>query len=202
MNPDREISHLLDLMPASGRMMSKIVSKPEQPLVIDCKFPLPWHRSRPIYINFDLWQQMSRPQRDLLLLRTVSWLGNVVYLKPDIYQGLVALGVAGTAIELLQADAVGIVVAGGLTAIASSQVWRMNRRSQSQLEADEMAIRVAGRRGYNETEAARHLLGAIESVAKIEGRPSLNFIELIRCQNLRAIGNLSPLGVPESIRRD
>jgi hypothetical protein len=38
MNQDNEISHLLDLMPASGRMMTRIVSKPESTKVI---FPCP-----------------------------------------------------------------------------------------------------------------------------------------------------------------
>ena len=58
MNQDNEISHLLDLMPASGRMMTRIVSKPESTKVIETNFPLPWQRGvRPIQINFDLWRQ-------------------------------------------------------------------------------------------------------------------------------------------------
>ena len=68
--------------------------------------------------------------------------------------------------------------------------------------ADEAAIRVAQRRGYSQTEAAQHLLSAIEAVAQIEGRPSLNFTELIRCQNLRAIAGLSPVGIPEKIKKE
>jgi hypothetical protein len=84
-----------------------------------------------------------------------------------------------------------------LTAIATTQIWRGSRSSETQLNADEAAIRVAQRRGYSQTEAAQHLLSAIEAVAQIEGRPSLNFTELIRCQNLRAIAGLSPVGIPE-----
>lgn len=198
---DPEIHRLVELMPASGRMMTKLVSKPEQSVVIDSPFPLPWNRERSIYINFDLWRGLSRSQQDLLLLRTVSWLCNVVYFRPNLDRGLVLAGLLGTVVEIVQADAVGILVGGGLTAIACSQIWRRNRRLQSDLDADESGIRVALRRGYNQTEAAGHLLTAIEAVAQIEGRESLSFMELVRCQNLRAIANLSPVGVPDNIRQ-
>jgi hypothetical protein len=50
-------------------------------------------------------------------------------------------------------------------------------------------------------EASENLLSAIEAVAKLEGRPSLNFTELLRSQNLRAIAGLSPLSVPNTIKR-
>ncbi len=43
--------------------------------------------------------------------------------------------------------------------------------------------------------------GAIEAVAQIEGR-SLDFNELIRCQNLKAISGISAVGVPDSVRQD
>lgn len=199
MEPTAEIRRLLDIMPASGRMMTKIVSKPEQSQVIDSSLPLPWNRERLIFINFDLWRRLSKPQRDLLLLRNVSWLTGVKWFKPDVYQGVVLAGFLGAIVELMQTDTVGVLVAGGLTAIATTQIWRSSRSSQTELNADEVAIRVAQRRGYNETEAAQHLLSAIESVAKIEGRSGLDFIELIRHQNLRAIAGLSPVGVPEKL---
>ncbi len=64
-----------------------------------------------------------------------------------------------------------------------------------------MAIRVAQRRGYSEVEAARALLQAIERVAEIENRTSLDFLELIRSQNLRAIAKLSPVVIPDNIRQ-
>ena len=200
MEPTTEIRRLLDVMPASGRMMTKIVSKPELALVINSAFPLPWNQERPIFINFDLWRRLSKPQRDLLLLRTAAWLTGVKWFKPDIYQGIVVAGLLGAMVELVQGDAVGVVVAGGLTAIAGNRIWRTSRSSQSQLNADEAAIRVAQRRGYTETEAAEHLLSAIEAVAQIEGRHSLDFTELIRCQNLRAIAGLSPVGVPDTLK--
>ncbi len=38
MEPNVEIRRLLDVMPASGRMTTKIVSKPEQAKVIDASF--------------------------------------------------------------------------------------------------------------------------------------------------------------------
>lgn len=200
MEPTVEIRRLLDIMPASGRMMTKIVSKPEQAQVIDTSFPLPWNQDRPIYINFDLWRRLNQPQRDLLLLRTVSWLMGVKWFKPEIYQGVALAGLAGVAVELVQGDAVGVVVAGGLSAIALNRIWRSNRSQQTEISADEAALRIAQRRGYSETEAAEHLLSAIEATAKIEGRPGLNFIELIRCQNLRTIAGLSNVGVPKTAK--
>ncbi|MEQ9001892.1 MAG: DUF3318 domain-containing protein [Coleofasciculus sp. B1-GNL1-01] len=202
MNPEPEIRRLRDLMPASGRMLTKIISKPQQTAVIDTPFPMPWSRDRPIYINFDLWRRLPRPQRDMLLLSTVSWLLNIRWFKPDLYQGVVIAGLLGGMVELVQGDAVGVVVATGLSAIAGSQIWRSTRSCQTHLEADTDAIKVALRRGYTETEAAQHLLAAIESVAEIEGRLSLNFTELIRSQNLRAIAGISPVGVPESVRQN
>lgn len=202
MNLDAEISRLLDLMPASGRMLTKIVSQPQQGKVMDCPFPWPWKRgSRPIYINFDLWQRLSRPQRDLLILRASSSLTGIQWFKLDIYQGATLAGLAGVAVEAVQGDALGMVVAAGLTAIAANQIWRGNRSLQRELEADGAAIQVALRRGYPEAEAARHLLSAIEATAHLEGRPGLNFTELIRSQNLKAIAQISPVGVPESLRR-
>ncbi|KAB8334164.1 DUF3318 domain-containing protein [Scytonema tolypothrichoides VB-61278] len=199
METNVEIRRLLDIMPASGRMMTKIVIKPEQVKVIDATFPLPWNRERPIYINFDLWRRLTKPQRDLLLLRTVSWLTGVKWFKPDIYQGMAIAGIFGAVVESTQADAVGIVVAGGLTTLSMVRIWRTNRSQQTELDADEAAIRVAQRRGYSEAEAAQHLLSAIEGVAKIEGRSGLEFTELIRSQNLRAIAGLSSVAVPESL---
>ncbi|WP_414575645.1 DUF3318 domain-containing protein [Anabaena sp. CCY 9402-a] len=193
-----EIRRLLDVMPASGRMTSKIVSKPEQTKVIDAAFPLPWNQERPIYINFDLWGRLSKPQRDLLLLQKVAWLTGVKWFKPDIYQGVALAGFIGALVESTQSDFVGVAVGGGLSAIALTRIWRKNKSPELLINADLAAIKVAQRRGYSEIEAAQHLLGAIETVSKIEGNSSLNFTDLIRCQNLRAIAGLSPIGVPEN----
>ncbi|MFN6572617.1 DUF3318 domain-containing protein [Dendronalium sp. ChiSLP03b] len=198
MEPNFEIRRLLDVMPASARMTTKIVSKPQQAKVIDASFPLPWNRERPIYINFDLWNRLTKPQRDLLLLQKVSWLTGVKWFKPELYQGVVLLGLLGGVVESAQSDVVGVAVAGGLSAIAGLRIWRTNKSQESELNADMAAIRVAGRRGYSEVEAAQHLLSAIEAIAEIEGHSSLNFSELIRCQNLRAIAGLSAVGLPKS----
>ncbi|GAB4338511.1 MAG: DUF3318 domain-containing protein [Leptolyngbyaceae cyanobacterium] len=200
MYPDPEIRHLMDLLPASGRMLTKLVSKPGQATVIEAPVPKPWMAFRPVSINFDLWNQLSRAQRDLLVLRTVSWVTSVRWFRPSLNQGLVLAGVLGVIVEATQGDAVGVITAGSLSAIAGTQIWRSNHSTQRELEADEAAIQVAMRRGYTETEAARSLLSAIETVAEIEGRPSLSFIELLRCQNLRAIAGVSPVGVPSSLR--
>ncbi|GBL12467.1 MULTISPECIES: DUF3318 domain-containing protein [Microcystis] len=202
MNQDNEISHLLDLMPASGRMMTRIVSKPESSKVIETNFPLPWQRGvRPISINFDLWRQLSRSQRDLVLLRAVCVLTAVKWFKPDLDRVIALAGIIGLTVETLQTDAVGMAVAGGLTALAINRIWREKRSPQRELDADEAAIKVAVRRGYTETEAAKSLLSAIETITEIEGRSSLNFNELLRCQNLKKLANLSFVGVPDQVRQ-
>ncbi|MEB3211292.1 MAG: DUF3318 domain-containing protein, partial [Leptolyngbyaceae bacterium] len=197
---DPEMGRLLDLMPASGRMLCRLVNQPVQSVVIAAELPLPWNRSREIRINVDLWNQMPRPQRDLLFLRTVCWSVGVQWFKFEPYRVLAAVGAVGVLVEAAQSDAVGVIVAGGMAALAGTQVWRQRQGTQTELEADESALQVAQRRGYTEAEAARHLSAAIETVAQIEGRPSLSFVELLRSQNLRAIAGLSPVGVPESVR--
>jgi Protein of unknown function (DUF3318) len=202
MNPDPEIRRLIELMPASGRMLTKIISKPQQNVVIESQLPLPWSQARPICINFDLWRRLPRQQRDLLLLRTVSWLVAIKWFKPDLYQGVVLAGFLGSIIQLAQGDAVGVVVATGLSAVAGTQIFRSTRSSEAELDADSTAIKIAVRRGYTETEAAQHLLAAIETVAQIEGRSGLNFKELIRSQNLKAIAGFSPVGVPDTMRQE
>lgn len=203
MNINAEIGRLLDVMPASGRMLTKIVSKPQQSKVIDSPFSPPWHReSRPIYINFDLWQRLSRGQRDLLLLRATSSLTNLRWFKPDLYQGIVLAGVIGLTVQTIQGDGLGMIISGGLSAIAARKIWQNNRSVKRELETDETAIQVALRRGYSEVEAAKNLLSGIENIAKLEGRSSLNFTELIRTQHLKSLANLSPVGVPDSLKQE
>ncbi|MEB3230492.1 MAG: DUF3318 domain-containing protein [Leptolyngbyaceae bacterium] len=198
-----ELGRLQELMPASGRMLCRLVHRPEQAVVIDTPLPLPWQRgSRNIFLNLDLWCQMPLAQRDLLLLRVVSWNLAVRWFKVDRSRGMAAVGLVGTAVELGQGDAVGVVVAGVLTVLVATQIWRSHHNTAMELEADETAIQIAQRRGYPQPAAARHLLEAIESVARLERRSGLDFTELLRCQNLKAIAGLSPVGVPESVRQD
>ena len=200
MSIDAEISRLLDMMPASGRMLTKIISQPQQSKVIDAPFAPPWNReSRPIYINFDLWRRLPRGQRDLLILRATSSLINIRWFKPDINQLIVLAGTIGLMVETGQGDAVGILIAAGLSAISIRQIWRDNRNIQRELDTDEAAIKVSLRRGYTEVEAAQNLLQGIENAAKIEGRSILNFTELIRSQHLKSLANLSSIDVPEKI---
>ncbi|MBE9211397.1 DUF3318 domain-containing protein [Plectonema cf. radiosum LEGE 06105] len=193
MEPKVEIRRLLDLMPASAINTVKILSKAEQEKVIDAFLPLPWHRERLIYINFDLWRNLTKAQRDLLLLRTVSWLIEVRWFKPDIYQGVVLIGLFGGLIESAQGDVVGVVTSAGLSAIAMLRIVRNNRSQESEIAADLAAISLVQRRGCSEAEAAEHLLKAIEAVAKVEKRSNISFIELIRTQNLRTIAGFSEL---------
>jgi hypothetical protein len=201
MSLESEINRLLDIMPASGRMLTKIVSKPQQSKVIETPFPMPWNRdSRPIYINFDLWRRLSKSQRDLLILRATSILTSIKWFKPDADRGIVLAGLIGLTLEAIQGDAIGILIAGGLGAIAAQRIWRNNRSVQRELDADEAAIKVAIRRGYSDEEAAQSLLSVIAAVAEIEGRSSLNFNELIRTQNLKAIAKVSPVSVPETVK--
>jgi hypothetical protein len=201
MYSDAEVRRLMDLLPASGRMMTKLVNKPEQRHVVDHPFPMPWMPVRPIWVNFDLLSQLSRPECDLLILRTVSWMIGIKWFRPNWYQAAVLVGGVGVAVQAVQGDAVGMIAAGALSAIAGTQIWRENHSTQKELDADEAAILVAQRRGYTETEAARALLSAIEAVAQVEGR-SLTFSELLRSQNLQAIAQLSPVGVPANLRKN
>ncbi|MGG6295405.1 DUF3318 domain-containing protein [Leptolyngbya sp. AN02str] len=200
MNQDAEIAHLIDLMPASGRMYCKLQSRSEQPQVIAADLPLPWSKSRPIRINFDLWADLTRPQRDLLLLRTVCWLNTARWLKFDLSRGVLAAGLVGSLVELVQGDVVGVVTGTSLMGWAGWRIWQDSRSSQQEMQADEAAVSFAQQRGYGEQDAARHLLGAIEAVAKIENRFGLDFVELLRCQNLRAIAGLSSVNIPPDFR--
>lgn len=193
MTSGSEIGRLLDLMPASGRMYCKIVENNQQAQIIAAKLPRPGQETRPIQINFALWEKLTQSQRDLLLLHTVSWLTSIQWFKPNLYQGLAAAGAGLTFLELLQTNAAGIITFGGLTVLAVVQIWRQNRSQDLQIAADEKAIQVAQRRGYTKTAAAQALAEAIETAAQIEGRPSLTVTELIRCQNLRAIAAPAPV---------
>ncbi|MGB7417465.1 MAG: DUF3318 domain-containing protein [Thermosynechococcaceae cyanobacterium] len=186
-NPDSEMRRLLDVMPASGRMNSKLVNDAAQSAVIECGGSLLNLENRPISINFDLWSQLPQAQRDLLLLRTVGWLKSSRWLKPELYQVGVVVGLLGTLVELAQGDAVGLVVAAGLGAIATQQIWRNSRGLAVELEADHLALKVAQRRGYSKADAAQHLATAIKTAVQLEGRTGLNVNELLRCQNLDAI---------------
>ena len=197
-NTNAEITRLKDLMPASGRMKTRIIIEDRQSTVIETPFPRPWQRSHPVTLNWRLWQELSVSQRDLLFLHHICWLTSVQLLKPELYQGIAAVGLLGTVFELFQTDAVGILAAGGLTAVAAGQVWRSKTGNQAKLEADEMAIRVAQRRGYSERDAIRHLLEAIESVPSVEGRGGMNYTELLRAQQLKS--RLGTVNTPPSAR--
>ena len=200
MSIDAEIGRLLDIMPASGRMLTKIVSQPQQSKVIDAPFAPPWNReSRPIYINFDLWRRLPRGQRDLLLLRATSRLINIRWFKPDINQMIVLVSSIGLMIETSQGDAIGMLIAGGLATISGRQIWRNHKSLQQELEADESAIKVSLRRGYTQVEAANNLLEGIENIAKLEDRSILNFNELIRRQHLKSLANLSNVDIPDKM---
>jgi predicted Zn-dependent protease len=121
----------------------------------------------------------------------VAWSTRVRWFKADLDQGIAVAGILGGIFEFAQGDAIGVVVAGGLSAIALNRIWRNARSAKGEIEADEAGIKVACRRGYEQAEAAQALLESIEAVAKIEGRRSLNFNELLRSQNLRTLANLS-----------
>ena len=130
-----ETSRLLDLMPASGRMMTKIVGKPEQTTIIQTTFPVPWKNNRVIYLNFDLWMNLPKAQRDLVMLRTVSWLCEIQWFKPSINQGIFGVGLVGIFSQLTEADVLGILVAGCLTAIGSMRIWQNNHSTEVELAA-------------------------------------------------------------------
>lgn len=196
-SPDLELPRLRELLPASGRMKTRIKIDERQSQLIATDFPKPWKTRHTISLNLSLWGKLTVPQRDLLFLRQVCWLTSVNLLQPDWYRGLVVIGAIGTVMQLLQQDVVGLLAAGGLTAVAGTQVWRQVRGSRAEVTADEAALQVAQRRGYSETEAAQALLQAIEAVPRLEGRSSLTFTELLRCQHLRSLIGVSPVPVPE-----
>ncbi|MDB9493282.1 DUF3318 domain-containing protein [Spirulina major CS-329] len=185
-----EIRRLRELMPASGRMLITIAAAPQQPEAIAAPFPSPWRRDRfRITLNFARWLPLPQAQRDLLLLRAVTWQlqGRGVQVKG--IHGLVALGVVGTGFEWVQHNAVGVVVAGGLTAIALRRAWRDYHGPERDLDADAAALQVAERRGYSLPAAAEHLYLGLEAIAA----PHPNGIELLRIQTLRAIAHRPPI---------
>ena len=183
---ETEIRRLTELMPASGRMLTKIQTQPQHSRVIDYQFPLPWQLGdRIIRINFSLWWELPQAERDLLLLGAVCRLAGIRWLKPDIYQGMTLVGTVGMGWQLWQQDIVGILVAGGLTGLAARQLWQSYKSSERDIEADNQAIKVAVRRGYDNITAIASLLSGIEAITRIENRSTLNYLELLRCQNLR-----------------
>jgi hypothetical protein len=198
-NPNVEINRLRDLMPASARMKTKLVLNDRQVEVIKAEFPRPWHRTHAVTMNLDLWERLPLPQRDLLFLRTVCWVTLADVLKPNWYQAIAGVGLAGGLFELLQGDAVGMVAAGGVTALAMLKIWRDTQGPAIEVAADDQALQVAQRRGYDLSDAASALLAAIEAVPPLVGRRGLSVTELIRCQNLRVQGNLSDRPMSNSV---
>jgi len=195
-NPNAEISRLKELMPASARMKTKLMLSDRQTEVIKAEFPRPWQRSHAVSLNLDLWQRLGLAERDLLFLRTVCWLGLANLLKPNWYQAMAAAGCLGGVVELLQGDAVGVLAAGGVAGLAAWQLWRGVKGTEIEVAADDKALQVAQRRGYDQTEAAQALVKAIEAVPALEGRQVLTVGELIRCQNLRVQAGLAEFSVP------
>lgn len=190
MTPDVEIQRLRELLPASGRMKTLIRAARQGRRVIDAPFPKPWQLGdRTLSINFGQWSQLTEPQRDLLLLRTVSWLMSIQWFKPGLYQGATGLALGGTLFELAGGDPLGVLVSGGLGAIAIRQIWQNYRSPEREIEADSEAVRIAQRRGYDLETATSSLLGAIQTVVQLEDRSTLSYVELLRCQSLKAQRN-------------
>jgi hypothetical protein len=196
---DAEISRLLDLLPASSRMKLRVIPQPHQTEVLTAPFPWPWRTEWPVSINFQLWQNLTEPQRDLLFLRTDRWLRGITWFRPGWSQGWVLAGGVAVAFQGVQGDGVGVLVGAALAGVALRQLLRRYRSPAYELQADEQAITIAQRREYTAAAAARALLEAIERQAQLERR-GLTFTELVRSQNLRALAGLSPVPVPSSYR--
>ena len=199
MNINEEISRLRDLLPASWRMTTSIKSKPEQLEAISSSQILPWTKGVQIGINFRLWRQLAEAERDLLVLHNISWRLQTKWLQTGAYQGVAAMSIVGGIVEAVQGDVTGIAIAILLGTVGINQIVRGNKSSQVQLQADNEAIEIAQKRGYGEAEAARALLEAIPAAARLMGRNTPEFTELIRCQNLRAIAGLSKTPIPDSV---
>ena len=199
MNINEEISRLRDLLPASWRMTTSIKSKPEQLEAISSSQILPWTKGIQIGINFRLWRQLAEAERDLLVLHNISWRLQTKRLQTGAYQGVAAMSLVGGIVEAVQGDVTGIAIAILLGTIGINQIVRGNKSSQVQVQADNEAIEIAQKRGYGEAEAARALLEAIPAAARLMGRNTPEFTELIRCQNLRAIAGLSKTPIPDGV---
>ncbi|MGF1515660.1 MAG: DUF3318 domain-containing protein [Elainellaceae cyanobacterium] len=182
---DAELGRLSDLLPASGRMWCKLVSQPNQRQAIAANLPKLWSRICTITINLDLWHKLPQAQRDLLLLHAACRGTAVRWIEPGLYQGGLGVGLAVLLVEAVRGDAAGIVVFGGISALAARQIWRSVHSVQAEMNADAHAIRVATRRGYGEAEAAQHLIAGIKALPKIDGRVS-TADELLRCQALKS----------------
>ncbi|MBD2177901.1 DUF3318 domain-containing protein [Pseudanabaena sp. FACHB-1998] len=202
MNINEEIARLRDLLPASWRMYTAIKSKPEQPELISSLAILPWQKGAQININFRLWRQLPESHRDMLLLHEISWRQKTKWLQTGAYQGIAAAAAIGGIVEAVQGDVTGIAIAFLLGTIGINQILRTNKSSQVQVLADNEAIEIAQKRGYTEVEAARAMLDAIPAAAKLAGRNTPEFTELIRCQNLRAIAGLSKTTIPDDTIND
>lgn len=195
-----EIDRLKDLLPATGRMRGHITGQPTQSQVMLVTFPWPWRQDWSISLNFPLWLLLPEPQRDLLILRAVCWLQGIRWFRPGWGQGLALVGGLGVLMEATQGDGVGVLVGAGLTLVAARQILQSYRYPGYELQADEAALRVAQRRNYPESEAALHLAAAIQSVADLENRNHLSFLELLRVQNLEALAGRPVPGVPQAWR--
>ncbi len=202
MNINEEIARLRDLLPASWRMTTSIKSIPEQPEAISSLPILPWVKDTQIGINFRLWRQLPEAQRDLLLLHEISWRQQTKWLQAGVYQGVSALSLVGIIVEAVEGDVTGIAIALLLGTIGINQILRKNKSSQIQVAADQEAIAIAQKRNYGEAEAAKALLDAIPAAARLAGRNTPEFTELIRCQNLKAIAGLSKTPIPNTSIND
>jgi hypothetical protein len=95
---------------------------------------------------------------------------------------------------------VGLLAAGGVTSLAVWQLWRGLKGTEIEVAADDKAVQVAQRRGYEQGEAALALVKAIEAVPALEGRQVLTVSELVRCQNLRTQTELSEIATSGGYR--
>ena len=199
MNINEEIARLRDLLPASWRMTTSIKSKAELSKPIASLPILPWQKGTQVNIDFRLWRQLPEAQRDMLLLYEVSWRQQTKWLQTGVYQGVAAIALIGGIIETVQGDVTGIAIALLLGTIGINQILRTHKSSQVQVQADNEAIEIAQKRNYSQVEAARALLEAIPAIARLMGRSTPEFTELIRCQNLRAIAGLSKTTIPDTM---
>ena len=199
MNINEEIARLRDLLPASWRMTTSIKSKAELSKPIASLPILPWQKGTQVNVDFRLWRQLPEAQRDMLFLYEVSWRQQTKWLQTGVYQGVAAIALIGGIIETVQGDVTGIAIALLLGTIGINQILRTHKSSQVQVQADNEAIEIAQKRNYSQVEAARALLEAIPAIARLMGRSTPEFTELIRCQNLRAIAGLSKTTIPDTI---
>ncbi|MEN9204532.1 MAG: DUF3318 domain-containing protein [Thermostichales cyanobacterium SZTDM-1c_bins_54] len=178
----QEIMRLRDLLPASLRAFVTIV--PGQGSLIQRRPQAPWQPRIQIQLDLGRWLALPQGQRDLLFLREVGWAQSRSFLQPGLYQFVTLAAGVGTLVEAVLGDPVGVVMAGGLAAVAARQIWLEKTGEAAHFAADDFALARAEFRGYSRAQAAAHLWQALERLPDLD---RTDVTTLVRLQRLQAL---------------